>query len=81
LNIAKAAELIAKVIETDVMPDWRTAEGWLGLSDRGVRALGIAPLSAKEEAEWVGDISLDDFINRASADQLLHTPWQAVDGI
>jgi hypothetical protein len=41
---APAAQLISNLLGSDIEPDWHLAQAWLGLTDAGVRSMGIAPL-------------------------------------
>jgi hypothetical protein len=45
-GIKTAGEIIGRFVNDTASPDWRTAQSWLALTQQGIRALGIAPLSA-----------------------------------
>lgn len=44
-GIVDAATLIEDMISSDAYPSWQQAQQWLGLTKRGIRGIGIAPLT------------------------------------
>jgi hypothetical protein len=55
LGLAGAAEIIERALDPTVALTWRQAQGWLGLTEQGVRATGIAPPLGVEEEVPLAD--------------------------
>lgn len=69
MNMAEAANLIEMALNTTTVPDWRLAQAWLGLTERGVRSLGIAPMPETDQEPPIpfdnedSDVDYDDSID------------------
>lgn len=50
-EVAQMGEYMRALIESPAVPSWRQAQRALGLTDEGVRALGIAPVDETETGE------------------------------
>lgn len=44
IDLAKHADFFEAMFMTDKLPDWRVAQGWLTLTGKQIRHLGIAPI-------------------------------------
>jgi hypothetical protein len=55
LGLAGAAEIIERALDPTVALTWRQAQAWLGLTEQGVRATGIAPPLGVEEDVPLGE--------------------------
>jgi hypothetical protein len=70
LGLAGAAEIIERALDPGTALSWRQAQGWLGLTDQGVRATGIVPpLGVEEEVplaegEDVEEMAIVESIDR-----------------
>jgi hypothetical protein len=61
LGLAGAAEIIERALDPSAALSWRQAQAWLGLTEQGVRATGVAPpLDVDEEAEMTQADVLDE---------------------
>jgi hypothetical protein len=55
LGLAGAAEIIERALDPTMALTWRQAQAWLGLTEQGVRATGIAPPLGVEEDVPLGE--------------------------
>jgi hypothetical protein len=63
-KMSTTATLLAAMLDSFEAPDWRQAQAWLGLTEEGVRALGIAPVVLGDEIPPpLTDVEIIDTVN------------------